>query len=244
MNYEEGHNTFWAPDVYQANGKYYVFVSYVQGIPYRDFNDEHKILLFEGEDLWDLSFARVIDLKSDRVIDPTMIRLPNGKYRMWYKNENAGYTTHYADSEDLITWNPMGQAIDSTNCEGANIFKWQEQYWMITDPWNGIELYKSNDATTWELEGTILAGSGQRSDEGAKGHHACVVPSGEYAYIFYHCNPEESFGPTTSWETIGYKQRRSVIQVARLRMDKDKVICDRDTPFSLYLLIPPYKAMD
>jgi hypothetical protein len=109
---------------------------------------------------------------------------------------------------------------------------------MITDPWNGIALYNSKDATGWEFSGTILNGIGRRTDDGAKGHHACVVPSGEYAYIFYHCNPEENVGPTSSWETIGYRQRRSVIQVARLRLEKGKVVCDRDTPFPLTLLKP------
>ena len=233
LNYEPGHNTFWAPDVLWTGEKYYVFVSYVQGVPSLDFMDEHKILLFEGTDMWNLSFIRNVDLQSDRVIDPTVILLPDGFYRMWYKNENAGYTTHYADSKNLEKWILKGQAIDSTKCEGANSFKWKGHYWMITDPWKGIDLYKSKDATNWELEGTILNGIGQRQDDGAKGHHACVVPSGEYAYIFYHCNPEESYGTTTSWQTIGYRQRRSVIQVARLRLENGKVVCDRDMPFSL-----------
>jgi sucrose-6-phosphate hydrolase SacC (GH32 family) len=235
LDYEPGHNTYWAPDVFWEDGKYHFFVSFVQGIPTDDYMDEHKILLYEGRDMWDLKFTRQIDLQSDRVIDPTVIKLPDGSYRMWYKHENAGYTTHYADSKDLVKWKPQGQAIDSAKCEGANAFYWKDKYWMITDPWKGIELFKSPDAKTWEREGMILEGIGQRPEDSAKGHHACVVPSGEYAYIFYHCNPEESFGTTTSWATIGYRQRRSVIQVARLRMEDGKVVCDRDKPFALEL---------
>lgn len=235
LNYKPGHNTFWAPDVFYENGKYYVYVSFVEGIPSKNFEAEHDILLFTGEEMWDLSFTTVIDLNSDRVIDPSVIQLSDSSYRMWFKNENAGYTTHYANSTDLVSWEPQGQAEDSTNTEGANVFEWKGKYWMISDPWKGIELFSSDDAESWEKHGLILEDVGQRKDDTAKGHHADVVPADEFAYVFYHVNPEESFGSTTSWETIGYRQRRSVIQVARLRLENGQIRVDRDEPFPLNL---------
>jgi len=238
LDYEPGHNTYWAPDLYYESGTYYLYVSYVQGIPTQNFEAEHKILLFTGSEMWNLSFNKVIDLESERVIDPSVIKLENDEYRMWFKNENAGYTTHYANSKDLINWEPQGRAEDSTNTEGANVFEWQGKYWMISDPWEGIQLFSSNDALNWENKGMILDKVGQRKDDTAKGHHADVVPAGEFAYVFYHVNPEERFGSTTSWETIGYKQRRSVIQVARLRLINGEVLVDRDSPFPIKLKIP------
>lgn len=238
LNFQSGHNTYWAPDLYYEDGIYYLYVSFVEGVPAYNFDAKHKILLFTGQNMWDLSFNKVIDLESERVIDPSVIKLSNNEYRMWFKNENAGYTTHYANSKDLINWEPQGQAEDSTNTEGANVFEWQGKYWMISDPWEGIELFSSSDALDWKKEGMILNKVGQRKDDTAKGHHADVVPMGEFAYIFYHVNPEESFGPTKSWETIGFKQRRSVIQVARLRLENNTVIVDRDAPFPLKLTVP------
>lgn len=235
LNYQSGHNTYWAPDVYYENGTYHFFVSFVQGVPTLHYDDPHDILLYTGKNMWELSFKQEIDLQSERVIDPTVVKLADNKYRIWFKHENAGYTTHYADSEDLLNWIPKGKAIDSTQCEGANVFYWQDRYWMITDPWYGIELYQSEKAEGWKKEGVILSGIGQRNEDTGKGHHACVVPAGEFAYIFYHCNPEERFGHNTSWDKIDYKQRRSVIQVARLRLENGKVICDRDEPFELEL---------
>lgn len=238
LDYEPGHNTYWAPDLYYENGTYYMYVSFVRGIPTKNFDDEHKIILFTGSSMWDLSFKKVIDLQSARVIDPSVIKLSENKYRMWFKNENEGYTTHYADSNDLLNWTPKGQAEERTNTEGANVFRWQEKFWMITDPWEGIELLSSDNAVNWVKEGMILSEVGQRKDDTAKGHHADVVPAGEFAYVFYHVNPQESFGPTTSWDTIGFTQRRSVIQVARLRIEGDSVVVDRDQPFPLELQIP------
>lgn len=235
LNYEPGHNTYWAPDMYYEDSTYHLFVSFVRGIPTQHYDDEHDILLFTGASMWDLSFKQVIDLQSDRVIDPSVIKLADDTYRMWFKHENAGYTTHYADSKDLLNWVPKGQAVDTTMCEGANVFNWQGSYWMITDPWYGIELYRSDDAKNWEKQGVILDEIGQRKDDSGQGHHADVVPAGEYAYIFYHCNPEGRFGPNTSWDKIDYRQRRSVIQVARLRLENNEVVCDRDEPFALVL---------
>ena len=62
-----------------------------------------------------------------------------------------------------------------------------------------------------------------------------MVPHGDYAYVFYHVNPEESFGLTSDWATSTYEERWSAIQVARLRLEDGKVVCDRDVPFPLVL---------
>ena len=233
LHCEPGHNTYWAPEIIRAGDEYHLFVSFVQGIPVKNFDDIHKIAHFKGKDMWDLEFIEFTNLNSDRVIDPSVIELPDGKYRMWFKNENAGYVTHYADSKDLIKWEPKGEAIGDNKCEGVQIFKWKDAYWMITDPWHGIDIFRSENATTWSLKGTILANKGQRKDDTSMGHHACVISAGDFAYIFYHVNPEESFGVTSSWSTISYRERRSVIQVARLSYIDGKIICDRDIDFPL-----------
>ncbi|MGB3778259.1 MAG: hypothetical protein WA960_07855 [Tunicatimonas sp.] len=212
---EPGHNTYWAPEVVRHDGAYHLFVSFTRGFPTESFDDVHKIAYLKGTDLWNLTFVEFADLGSTRVIDPSVIQLEDGTWRMWFKHENAGYVTHYADSPDLRQWTPKGPAIGEVTCEGANVFRWQGDYWM--------------------LQGTILDDKGQRQDDTAPGHHACVVPHGDYAYVFYHVNPEESFGLTSDWATSTYEERWSAIQVARLRLEDGKVVCDRDVPFPLVL---------
>ena len=236
---EPGHNTYWAPEVIRHDGAYHLFVSFTRGFPTEDFDDVHQIAYLRGTDLWNLSFVEFADLGSSRVIDPSVIQLEDGSWRMWFKHENAGYVTHYADSPDLRQWTPKGPAIGNVTCEGANVFRWQGGYWMITDPWHGIDIFWSPDAKDWTLQGTILDDKGQRQDDTAPGHHACVVPNGDYAYVFYHVNPEESFGLTSDWATSTYEERWSAIQVARLRLVNGKVVCDRDVPFPLVLPTVP-----
>ena len=51
----------------------------------------------------------------------------------------------------------------------------------------------------------ILDEIGQRKDDSGQGHHADVVPAGEYACIFHHCNPD------------------------------GRVVCNRDEPFPFVL---------
>ena len=235
---EPGHNTYWAPEVIRHNDEYRLFVSFTRGFPTENFDDVHKIAYLNGTDMWNLSFVEFSDLNSTRVIDPSVVQLADGTWRMWFKHENAGYVTHYADSPDLRSWEPQGPAIGDVMCEGANVFKWQDAYWMITDPWHGIDIFRSPDAQDWALQGTILDDKGQRKDDTSQGHHACVVPNGDYAYVFYHVNPEEGFSLTSEWATSTYRNRRSVIQVARLRLEDGKVVCERDIPFPLMLPAP------
>jgi hypothetical protein len=79
LEFEPGHNTFWASEVYWKGEKYQFFVSYVQGIPDQDFNHIHKDARFEGADMWDLSFTNFLQLDAERVIDPSIIKLLHGK---------------------------------------------------------------------------------------------------------------------------------------------------------------------
>ena len=43
-----------------------------------------------------------MDLKSDKVIDAAVIQLPDGNWRMWYKDERKPMALSYADSPDLL----------------------------------------------------------------------------------------------------------------------------------------------
>ena len=58
----------------------------MQGIPYKNFDDKHKILLFEGTDMWNLTFTKALDLGSERVIDPTVITSYSIHYTKLYES--------------------------------------------------------------------------------------------------------------------------------------------------------------
>ena len=235
---EPGHNTYWAPDIFWHDGNYHLFVTFVQGIPVEDYDDEHRIAYLKGKDPWSLKFVNYVDVGSNRIIDPSVVRLDDGTWRLWYKAENSGYVTHYADSKNLKTWTHRGPAIGDKKCEGANVFQWKGKFWMVTDPWKGLDVFSSPDAKNWTFVDTILVGKGQRQDDSGKGHHADVYVSGEKAYIFYHVNPEESFGPDMDWSRIGFRQRRSVVQVAELVERDGKLHVIRNKPFNLDLKVP------
>jgi hypothetical protein len=64
---------------------------------------------------------------------------------MWYKDEAAGSHTFAADSTDLSRWKVHGPVITDCPHEGPNVFFWKGVYWMITDPWQGLGVYRSDE---------------------------------------------------------------------------------------------------
>ena len=52
LNYERGHNTFWAPDVVYHDGKYPLFVSYIKGVR-NHWGGQAHIVHFVSDILWD-----------------------------------------------------------------------------------------------------------------------------------------------------------------------------------------------
>lgn len=52
LDIEHGHNTFWAPEHFEANGTYHMYVSYITGIP-TTWEYPRHILHYTSENLWD-----------------------------------------------------------------------------------------------------------------------------------------------------------------------------------------------
>jgi hypothetical protein len=119
-----------------------------------------------------------VDLKSNKVIDPCVIQLTNGNWRMFYKDEAA--TNHhivsYADSPDLYTWEAKGSAVTDRNGEGEKCFHWQGKYWLLadTDRPIGQAVWVSDDCTHWTPQDSTFYGS-----------HGDIVVSGGRAWWFY-----------------------------------------------------------
>lgn len=228
LDFERGHNTYWAPEVIFEGGIYHMYVSYVRGVP-DNWGYGRRMLHYTSENLWDWKFENEIELSSDKVIDACVHRLPNGKWRMWYKDERHGSHTWAADSTDLYNWTVAGEVIGDCAHEGPNVFELGGKYWLITDEWRGLGVYFSDDCLTWTKQSSrILDKAGIRDDDGVIANHADVVVKNENeAYIFYFTHPERGIA--------GGDERRSSIQVALLTVENGELVCKRDEPFDFLL---------
>ena len=115
-----------------------------------------------------------MDLKSGRVIDASVIQLPKGNWRMFYKDEERPKALSYADSPDLYRWEVKGNAVTDRNGEGPKCIHWAGKYWLIADTWSGQGVWSSDDATHWKPQEGVLIGN-----------HGDVVINGDRAWWFY-----------------------------------------------------------
>ncbi|KQO17762.1 family 43 glycosylhydrolase [Paenibacillus sp. Leaf72] len=235
LDIEWGRNTFWAPEIIWHNGLYHMYVSYIQGVPDDWAGHKREIFHYTSANLLDWTFVSNVRLSSDRVIDACIYELPDGRFRMWYKDEALGSFTYAADSSDLYNWKVVGPVITERGHEGPNVFRLQGSYWMIVDEWRGQGVFRSDDLERWERNNLILNEPGQREDDGTIGLHADVVVQGEQAYIFYFTHPDRRGDWEVPGQVPGYLTRRSSIQVAKLEVKDGKLVCDRDAEFELVL---------
>ena len=77
LEYGEGKNTYWAPEVIRFGELYHMYVSYVPGIP-ADWNHPRYILHYTSKNLIDWNFESKLNLSSEKIIDACVFRLPNG----------------------------------------------------------------------------------------------------------------------------------------------------------------------
>ena len=224
----------WAPDVVDDGKQYHMFLSVVPGT-FADWNAARMIVHLTSTDLLEWQYESTLPLASDRVIDATVARLPGGPWRLWYKNERDHSHIYSADSPDLYQWTKGGPVITDRAGEGAKVFRWKGQFWMITDIWRGLAVYRSEDATQWTAQTEpILRDAGLTPTDREKGQHADVVVQGDRAWIFYftHQGGQDLKPGDPLW------QRRTVIQVAELEYKDGRLWCDRNKPAMIGLKAP------
>lgn len=238
LEFERGRNTFWAPEIVFYGGQYHMFCSYVPGVP-KDWNAKRFIVRYTSPDLWKWTCHGPLPLSSEKVIDACVERVADGLWRLWYKDETKGSHTWMAESPDLVKWSVRGEAMGNKAHEGPNVFRWRNAWWMITDHWDGLEVFRSDDATKWEYQANILREPGKRNEDGVKGGHADVLVQGEDAWIFYFTHPQRPPQPAPPPSGVPgmepYATRRTSIQVAKLELLDGRVACRRDEPFAFRL---------
>jgi len=235
IGYKKGDDTYWAPEVIENERTYHMYLTYVPGI-FSNWSHPRDIIHLTSKNLIDWEYQSTLKLSSDRVIDACVMKLPNGKWRMWYNNERDGKSMYYADSNDLFNWNDRGKATGQWRGEGPKVFEWEDSYWMIIDTWDGLGVYRSDDALVWTRQkDNLLRNPGTGAEDQVKGHHPDIVVSGERAFLFYFTHPGRR-GENANRD--GYEQRRSSIQVVELEYKDGWLTCDRDKPTHI-LLSPP-----
>lgn len=68
LEYGEGKNTYWAPEVIRFGELYHMYVSYVPGIP-ADWNHPRYILHYTSKNLIDWNFESKLNLSSEKIIE-------------------------------------------------------------------------------------------------------------------------------------------------------------------------------
>ncbi len=230
----EDEYSYWAPEVTWADGLYHMFVTFVPGM-HTDWSGTREIQHLTSTNLLHWRFESALKLSSNRVIDPCVLRLPDGTWRLWYNNEADHKSIYYADSSDLYQWQDRGKAVGDRPGEGPKVFRWKDHYWMVVDNWQGLGVYRSDDALHWERQtANLLDQPGHGPDDQVKGGHPDVVVSGDRAFLFYFTHPGRR-GPDAKKDT--YEQRRSSIQVVEFEYKDGDLACERDQP--TYIRLEP-----
>ncbi|GAF02111.1 glycoside hydrolase family 88 protein [Saccharicrinis fermentans] len=234
INYGGPDITYWAPEVIEHDGKYHMFLTVVPGI-FTDWNHPRHIIHLTSNNLIDWNFQSKLNLASDKVIDAEVIKAPNGKWRMYYNNEQKNKSIYYAESSNLLDWENKGLAVNEKRGEGPVVFYWKNRYFMIIDSWKGLSVFSSKNMKNWYLQKeNILEKPGYFKDDGVKGGHADVIINNDRAYIFYFTHP----GRTNDIWDDTYETRRSSIQVRELKFINHQIVCNRNLPVNIELIQP------
>lgn len=235
LDFEPGHNTFWAPDVIYDKGEYHMFVTYIQGV-YSNWSGGAQIVHYTSKDLWNWEYKGVTKLANESIIDSSAMQMPDKSWKMFYKGRDSQIFS--AESKDLFKWDNIKPVLTDSAQEGPIIFKFGEYYWLIVDEWQGMRVYRSKDAVAWEKqEERILSKASGRRDDGPSGAHGDVVVVNDKAYIFYFTHPDRdkhSNDRREANDNVPYALRRSGIQVAELVFENGKLIA-KQNDFEFFL---------
>jgi hypothetical protein len=232
-----GTPTFWAPALVYDRGVYHMYVVVVPGI-FTDWEHPRTIVHVTSPDLKQWKYEGTLPLVTNKVIDPCVLHLPDGTWRMWYNNERTGKTTYYADSPDLYHWTDKGSAhLPKDRGEAPLAFYWKGHYWLLIDLLGNIGLgaYRSDDALAWERQpASLLDQPGTGKDDQNGGHHPEVILSGDRAFLYYFVHPGVAADDPSKRDT-----KRSSIQVVELKYGADGwLTCDRNAQTVVALKAP------
>ncbi len=216
--------TYWAPNIIRDHGMYHMFVTVVLGV-FSDWNADREIIHLTSSNLRQWKYIQKLPVASSRVIDPYVLHLDSGLWRLWFKDENDHSYLHSVDSPDLEHWSNDRVAINDRPSEGPIVFRWKRRIWLIADSWDGLSVYRSSDAEHWTSQKEhLLEGAGQLPTDRSNGHHADVVVHGDRAFLYYFVQQEGADAIPGQPQST----HRSVLQVAELFEKDGKLDVDRN----------------
>lgn len=217
--------TLWAPEILDHDGTYHLWLTIVPGVHPR-WTGERRIEHLTSTDLRSWRCAGRVELGSPRVIDASVVRLPDGRWRLWFKDEQGGSQLKFADSADLQAWT-VRERVSPLPAEGPKVFRFAGRWWLVADLWKGLLVLRSDDAEHWEEQpARLLADIGTAPTDRAKGQHPDVQVVDGRAYLFYfvHQGGEPEARSDDRWH------QRTVIQVAELQLRDGWLHVDRHAP--------------
>ena len=235
LDFEHGHNTFWAPDVIYHKGKYHLFVTYIRGVR-NHWSGEAQMLHYTSKNGWDWKYCGPLDFGEKDFIDISLCQDENGLWHAWYKKDDKT-NIHTTESRDLKHWTPWRPAKMEGICEGPKVFRFAGYYWMLTDEWHGMRVYRSSDMDVWERQGLILEDATSRPDDRPSGAHGDVVVVDGRAYVVYFTHPARKahlMAEMNSFGNYSYEDRRSSLECGQLIFEDGTLKCLR-TDFDFYL---------
>lgn len=230
--------TLWAPELYYEGGVYHMWLTVVPGVFHRWGVPEAtaKIVHLTSSDLKTWTCGDTLDVGSNRVIDPSVLKLADGTYRLWYKDERQGSRIFWIDSPDRVHWSrPSTAPVVATHGEGPKAFVFKGYYWIIYDSWNGLSVLRSDDGKTWTPQARrILDTPGKTATDRDIGHHPDIIVNNGRAFIYYfvHQGQEPQAAGDAGWG------HRTVIQVGELTFADGQLTVDRDAPVDATLTAP------
>ncbi|WP_395243969.1 hypothetical protein ACGGZK_17875 [Agromyces sp. MMS24-K17] len=224
-----GPHTHWAPEVIWDGERYRMYLTWIAGIPDRWPGFARVIREYWSDDLRAWTYRRDLDLSSDRVIDACVAHGPDGRWRLWVKDEADDSTTWVAASDDLETWSVEGRAIGGRPHEGPNVFELGGAWWMVVDEWRGMGVYRSDDTVTWVRQGgpdeVILAEPGPHPEDRGIGNHGDVVVDGDRGVLYYFTAPWPDGGAPDPGHP--FPDRLTAVHAAELRVVDGRLVCSR-----------------
>ena len=237
------HNTFWAPEVFwdEEAGVYRMIVTYIQGVPHRWGLSGGKsgMVHFISQNLYEWHYSNFVfnRCRSD-IIDACVHPLPQGGYRMWYRDTALGCSILFSDTQDFVRFTEPQIAV-ADHSEGPNVFSLGGYYWLLTDPLgrrNGLAVYRSTDLLCWERQPEqLLSAPGSRPLDDTPGRHADVVTMENGAYIFYFTQPWRDYTKPADFTAVQDRQAVCVVQCAHVVCKDGILCCDRDENFDVML---------
>ncbi len=223
--------TFWAPHVWRHAGAFHMIVTYIPRIGGNgNWGGKAQLAHYTSKDGETWADQGLVDVGSDNVIDPAVLRLPDGRWLLVFRDDNAGTKTAMCVSTDLKTWTRLPQVTGDQTHEGPVLFHWKNAFWMLTDDWKGLGVYASENGIDYKRNGRILEGKGKRPDDGDQGRHAGVMVAGERAFVVYFTHPGRHLDvrQETSPQNTTPQFNRSSLQIAELGVEDGKLVAHRD----------------